>query len=85
MSRLPVLSGLKRRRGGWARLRQAQAQPERGWGGVEADNRLGFGAIALKMRYLFGRFSASPPLSRRPVLDTGLGFSRTFPFGKMPE
>ena len=68
---------------GLARLRQAQ--PERGWRGVEADNRLGFGAIAVKMRYLFGRFSASPPLSRRPVLDTGLGFSRTFPFGKMPE
>lgn len=79
-----VLSGLTHRRGGWARLRQAQ--PERGWGGVEADNRLGFGAIAVTMPYLFGRFSTSPPpFFRRPALDTGLGFSRTFPFGKMPE
>lgn len=53
-----ALSGLTWRRGGWARLRKAQ--PEPGWGCVEADNRLGFGAIAGKMRHLFGRFSASP-------------------------
>jgi hypothetical protein len=53
---------------------------------VEADNRLGFEAIcgedAVSVRAIF---CVARPFSRRPVLDTGLGFSRTFPFGKMPE